>query len=148
MLLLGDRSSVLLVVVLVLGAACQGGFEPPALDSPLDPANGQLPATPTISGVTATCADGDPVVEVEWTAADDPLLTGFQIYRSRSLIENPGTLVATVPPSARSFTDGAVAGIPGLEPNSLYYYRIRSLGPDGTPSLRSAAAARVTPPCP
>ena len=152
----GDRSSAQLVapfiagllMALVLGAACQGDFEPPALDSPRDPANGQLPATPTISGLTTSCADGDPVIEVDWAAEEDPSLTGFQVYRARSLEEDPGVLVATVGPAARSFVDGAVPGIPGLAPNALYYYRVRSLGPDGLPSLRSAAAARVTPPCP
>lgn len=137
----------MLVAALVLGTACQGDFEPAALDSPRDPANGRLPATPTIGELTVSCNDGHPVIRVEWSAEEDPSLTGFQIYRGRSLTEDPGTLVATVPPAARSFVDGAVAGIPGLAPNSLYYYRIRSLGPDGTPSLRSAAAARVTPPC-
>ena len=141
------RRSALLATLLIL-AGCQGDFEPPALDSPRDPANGQLPPTPTIRALTASCTDGDPQIQIEWSAADDPPLAGFQIYRGRSLTEDPGTLIATVPPVARSFVDRAVAGMPGLAPNSLYYYRMRSLGQDGTPSLRSAAAARVTPPCP
>jgi len=146
------RSTGLLFIALLaltLSAACQGNFEPLALDSPRDPANSQLPATPMITGPpSASCADGVLTVRIEWSADDDQLFSGFQLYRGLSPADDPGTLVATIQPSARSFIDGAVAGIPGLAPRTLYYYRIRSLGPDGTPSLRSAAAAVVTPLCP
>jgi hypothetical protein len=142
------RLASTLLAAIALLAACQGDFEPPALDSPRDPANGQLPATPDMTGLTASCVDGEPEIRIQWSAADDPLLTGFQIYRGRSLSEDPGTLIATVPATARSFVDGAVGGIPGLAPNALYYYRMRALGRDGTPGLRSGAEATLTPPCP
>lgn len=137
-----------LLAALALLTACMGDFEPPALDSPRDPANGQLPSVPVILDLTASCAGGEPEIQIEWSAADDTSLTGFQIYRGRSLTEDPGTLIATVPAAARSFVDGPVAGIPGLAPSSRYYYRMRALGRDGTPGLRSGAETDSTPPCP
>jgi hypothetical protein len=136
----------ILLMALVLGVACQGDFEPPALDSPLDPANGQLPATPEMSEPAPSCVDGTLQVRIDWTA-DDPTLAGYQIYRSL-LNEDPGSLVASLPPDARTYVDGTTPGIPGLVPFTSYFYRIRALGRDGTPSLRSPARGCYTPACP
>jgi hypothetical protein len=137
-----------LLAAMALLTACMGDFEPPVLDSSLDPANGELPPVPVIGDPTASCVDGELEIRVPWSVADDPSLTGFQIYRARSLTEDPGTLVATVAGTTRSFVDGPVAGIPGLAPTTPYYYRVRALGVDGLPGLRSGAAEEVTPPCP
>ncbi len=134
--------------LLLLGAACQGDFAPPVLDSPRDPANGLTPPPPSISDLTVFCAGDEPQIRVQWTVVETTGLSGFQIYRSRSTGEDPGTLVASVPADRRDFLDGAAPGIPGLSPNSVYYYRVRALGVDGVPGLRSQPSSRVTSTCP
>jgi hypothetical protein len=136
------------LVLALLLTACQGTIEAPQLDNPRDPANGKLPPTPTVDAEAQPCIPAIPVtVKVDWQITSTPDLTGFQIYRAASTLEDPGLLVASVAADRRTFTDGASPGVPGLSELTMYWYRVRALGQEGTPGLRSTPDSTTTPEC-
>jgi hypothetical protein len=138
-----------LLAAMVL-AACQGNFAPPRLASPRDPANGQLPSTPRdVRAEARACEDGAPRLRVTWEFDPTPELGGFQIYRAETASEDPGLLIASsVPAGDREFVDGAVPGPPPLAERMAYWYRVRALGTDDLPGLRSAPDSASAPDCP
>jgi hypothetical protein len=136
------------LLLLLAGIGCQGGFDPPALDNPRDPANSDLPPTPHVAASGAGCANGVPSVLVTWSVSNDPEITGFQVYRSSRENIDPGLLIASVPANARQFVDGVLQGTSPLVGGVPYWYRVRVLGPNATPGFRSTPDSAVTPVCP
>ena len=135
----------MLVVALT---ACQGSFEAPSLTNPRDPANGDLPPTPAVIAQAEPCLPSNPpTIKVDWSIANTPGLTGFQIYRASSGAEDPGLLVASVAADRRTFTDGTSPGVPGLSEQTTYWYRVRALDREGLPGLRSAPDSTTTFDC-
>jgi hypothetical protein len=121
----------------VAAGACLGDFDPPVLDSPRDPNNSSLPASPSITAAPLSCQSGFPRVRVSWTIDSGPEIGGFQVYRSTSQAIDPGLLIASLPANARDFEDGGRSSA-ALAGGSPYWYRVRTLNTDGIPGLRSA----------
>ncbi len=128
-------------------AGCQGSFDAPRLNNPRDPANGQLPPTPSASAQAQPCGP-PPTVLVSWTIADANGVIGFQIYRAASTGEDPGILIASVDGAQRQITDGSLSGVPDLNERTTYFYRVRALAGGGIPGLRSNPVAVTTSDCP
>jgi hypothetical protein len=138
----------LALVPTLIFVSCQGTFDAPNLNNPRDPANEMLPPTPVINVTALPCLPmSQPRIRVDWTIQDTPELTGFQIYRAATAAEDPGLLVASVAASARTFDDGGSPGVPGLSERTTYWYRVRALGTQGIPGLRSASASTTTSDC-
>jgi hypothetical protein len=133
------RFSLVFILVAAWVAGCEGDFDPPVFDSSRDPANNQLPPTPTIDELESqSCTGGDPLVTLSWSIVDTTGIQGYQVYRSAAADIDPGNLIAAVSSTQQEFTDGQpLPGLPGLAPDALYWYRVRALSRDGVPGFRS-----------
>ena len=92
------------------------------------------PASPTSAGAVAQSAT---IIKLTWTDASTNE-TGFEIERSLTATQG-FTVVATTNANTTTYSDNS------LEPNTKYFYRIRSINSVGTSAFSNEATATTLP---
>lgn len=114
------KTAVWLIAALALfpiGAAAQGGLLAPGTPTVSDPGNGSA-------------------LIVSWEASDDPLRTGFNLYRA-TVPAGPYNRINQTVLTQKTFNDL------GLTPGAAYWYYVTAVGAGGLESEPSAAASGI-----
>ena len=88
-------------------------------------------------GLRATSGIGR--VELTWQPGDEPALVGYDVYRAST---SDGAYQRLPGDEGRAFTTGLTAFVDSnLAPGQRYYYKVRSVGPDGGSDLSGFVGA-------